>query len=176
MRHLARSAVLSCSLLFFVMGSQPSLVRADSLFDAGALSGQVLVEPGGHVGGGLLLDVLEPLGVVRLGFAMGVTAIPSDNSDGRVYVPLLLSAGLVLGHEGLSLGLRLRGGAWAGAVKSGLAGGGMLMAGAHLRYGSDERVTFTLGVDLVREWGHGDRTFWAPTLGIAWALGAQEAE
>jgi hypothetical protein len=173
---MRRSATLAClGALLFVVGSQPRLARAASPFGAGALSGQVLVEPGGHVGGGLLLDVLEPLGVLLLGFAMGVTAIPSDNSDGRVYVPLLLSAGLVLGHEGLSLGLRLRGGAWAGAIKSGLAGGGMLTAGAHLRYGSDERVAFTLGVDLVREWGHGDRLFWAPSLGVSWALGAEDA-
>ncbi|NCQ61959.1 MAG: hypothetical protein GW913_14980 [Myxococcales bacterium] len=173
MRPLARIALVS-ALVVVALTSLPRAARADVL-PAGALGAQVLIEPGGHVGGGLLLDVLQPLGMLRLGFAMGVTAIPSDNSDGRVYVPLLASGALVLGHEGVSLALRLRGGAWAGAVKSGLAGGGMLMAGVHLRYGTDERVAFTLGVDLVREWGHGDRVFWAPTLGLAWALGSEDA-
>ena len=163
--------ILALSLLLAL----PAIARAEGPFDAGALSARVLVEPHGRVGGGLLADLLAPVGMLRLGFATGVTAITSDNSDGRVYVPLLLSGALVLGHEGLSLSLRLRGGAWAGALKSGLAAGAMLMGGAHLRYGADERVTFTLGVDVVREWLHGDRTFIAPSVGVAWTLGAEDS-
>lgn len=170
MRLDARLLGLALALL-----ALPGVARAEGPFDAGALSARVLLEPGGQVGGGLLLDVLEPVGMLRLGFAMGITAIPSDNSDGRVYVPLLLSGAVVFGHEGLSLSLRARAGAWAGAIKSGLAAGGMAMAGAHLRYGRDARVSFTLGVDVVREWGHSDRTFIAPSLGLAWALGSEES-
>ena len=153
----------------------PAVARAEGPFHAGALGAQVLVEPHGRVGGGLLFDLLAPVGMLRLGFATGVTAITSDNSDGRVYVPLLLSGAIVFGHEGLSFALRLRGGAWAGALKSGLAAGAMLMGGAHLRYGTDERVAFTLGVDVVHEWLHGDRTFIAPDIGVAWSLGAGDS-
>ena len=167
-------AVLLAALLV-----APTLARADVL-PAGALRGGVLVQsvdsrPGAdetRYGGGLMVDLWQPFGPLRVGGAAGIAAIRSDNDDANdVFLPLGASIGLssqggdaVVAFTGV-----LRVGGWAGATNAGLAGGAFLAGGVHLDVRLDKGLHASFGTDVWAVFGDGTRrVFWVPTLGISW--------
>ncbi len=143
-----------------------TVARADE--PAGALSLHV-AGSGGDLGGGALLDIGTPLGVVVLGGTLGMIALSSDDdSRSRVFMPAAASLRLVVPSGPLRFDLRARAGIWGGATNQGLAVGGFFAAGAYLAYAFARTVAIGIGVDGWLLLGHGDRTVIAPGLTLTW--------
>ena len=136
---------------------------------AGALTSSLLLAEDSW-GGALLADVTAPIGVLRVGGAIGIGALTSDDdARSRVYMPLAVSLGLVARTGvGLWLDLRARAGAWAGATNQGLAAGFWLAAGGYLAYALGPGVAIGAGLEGRFLLGHGDTIAIAPGLTLAW--------
>jgi hypothetical protein len=159
-----------------VCAPQPALAQWEP---SGALTVQALVGPragpnGRHtLGAGAMVDLWEPVGPFRVGAAVGMAALTSDDAS---FSRVFMSGGLsmaVVGRWGAFGGdLRLRGGPWAGAVETGLGAGAWVAAGAHIEYAPDVHVALAAGVDLVHFFGHGTMRVVAPGVGLVWTFDA----
>ncbi len=140
----------------------------------GALRGYLQVETGApesRVGGGGIVDLWKSYGAFRIGFALGLGAVTSDNDDATsVYAPAAMSLGV--GHDfgvvGLSLTARV--GAYASATNSGLGGGGYLSGGAGIDFGIGERLGIEIGAEYWVLYGSETRRFVVPEIALRWSV------
>lgn len=142
---------------------------------SGAVSGLFAVEPGAderRLGGNLLVDLWQDVGVATFGLAMGVGATTSANDDvNRVFAPLGLSLGLSLRPRPVGGMLFARGGLWAGATNQGLAAGGWASFGGRLEVRLDDTVSLAATVEVWRLFGNLDRWMVLPGLSLVWRVG-----
>lgn len=149
----------------------------------GALSGQMLIrdgsarcqgddtecaEPG--LGGGLQLDLFTRFGVVGVGPGMGLLAHGGADDTTRVYVPLTVAVAVTTTPRPVGVHVVLRPGFWFGATNVGLRGGAHLSGGAHLLFRLDDTVRVAVGLEISALFGFERAFFYAPTLGLHWAL------
>ncbi|RLB56855.1 MAG: hypothetical protein DRJ42_01985 [Deltaproteobacteria bacterium] len=171
------SALLT-ALVLLVAGA--STAQAQSMA-AGALSAQALVASTNTVdadgtdstdagyGGMFLADVTMPLGLFRVGGAMGLGAITSSvDAVSRVFMPLTVSLGLVYRPSKLWLDLRARAGLWAGVTNQGLSAGPLVSFGAFIGYAFGPTVAVGPTIDALFVFGHGDTIAVAPGLSLVW--------
>lgn len=176
---MARSGTtLLIAAAFHLMGAASvSAVQAQST-PAGALSAQGLfaftktegtdTSAEGY-GGMFLTDVTWPVGVLRVGGAMGLGALTSNvDAASRVFMPLTLSLGLVYRPSNLWLDLRARGGLWAGVTNQGISAGPLLSFGGFIGYAFGPTVAFGPTIDALFVFGHGDTIAIAPGLSLVW--------
>jgi len=133
-------------------------------------------------GASLLVDLWQPLGIFRLGFAAGVGAISNGDPDvsvagaetvSRAFAPLGLSLGFQGGGRVVGGSLILRVGAFGGADDDGdqgrLVGGFWAGGGASLDLYFDPRIAIRIGAEAWLLAGVGPtRVTVAPTLGLTW--------
>ena len=128
------------------------------------------VEDGG-VGGGLLLDLWQPVGAFHFGFAAGLMALSShDPSASAIVTPLAASVGIGTTPRPVGLRAYVRAGVWGGATNSGLRGGALLCGGVALDVRLDEVLALGIAAEAWRSWGSWDRLTIAPSLSLVWRL------
>ena len=181
---MSSRGVLGAVFFFALLIAAPA--HADVL-PAGALRGAVLVQgadtrPGANetrFGGGLLVDLWQPLGPFRLGGAAGIAAIRSDDDDANdVVLPLAASVALTSQDRDTRIAATgvLRVGGWAGATNSGLAGGAFLAGGRQLDGRWDAGLHAIVGADVWALFrGGARRLYWVPTIGLSWNTEARLA-
>ncbi|MBW2464265.1 MAG: hypothetical protein JRH11_21630 [Deltaproteobacteria bacterium] len=168
-------SALLIGLVLLVAGA--SGAEAQSMA-AGALSAQALVastntegtdSSDGGYGGMFLADVTLPLGLFRVGGAMGLGAITSNvDAVSRVFMPLTVSLGLVYRPSKLWLDLRARAGLWAGVTNQGLSAGPLVSFGGFIGYAFGPTVAVGPTIDALFVFGHGDTIAFAPGLSLVW--------
>ena len=137
---------------------------------SGALTGTVLLRDS-NPGPGVLVDLWEPVGVLRLGGAIGVGAVNHPEADStRVFMPVGASLGLRLPMGRVYLALRLRGGIWAGALNQGLFAGGWFAASGGFEYALDETLGLSVNFGAWYLGGRDSVLIYAPSLGLSWSL------
>jgi len=136
---------------------------------AGAVSGQLLFADEAW-GGALVADVTVPVGVLRVGGALGVAAVTSDDdARSRVAMPGGLSLALVVPTgSALWLDVRARAGVWGGATNQGLTAGPWLSGGAFVGYVFGPRVAVGVGVEAWFLGGQGDTFAASPGITLTW--------
>lgn len=137
---------------------------------SGALAAGPLLR-GADVGLSSLVDLWYRAGVVHVGGAMGVGAVTSDDDDEtRIFMPVGVSAAIVLAGERAGGSLRARLGTWAGATNQGIRAGLWVAVGAHFEYALDAHVALAAGLDLWLLFAHGDATLLSPGVGLRWSF------
>ena len=137
---------------------------------SGALTGAVLLRDS-NPGPGVLVDLWEPVGILRFGGAIGVGAVNHPEADfTRVLMPVGASLGLRLPMGRVQLALRLRGGIWAGALNEGLSAGGWFSASAGFEYALDDTLGLGVSFDAWYLTGRDSVLLYAPSLGLSWSL------
>jgi hypothetical protein len=117
----------------------------------GAVDGRMLFGVTNRYGGSLSLDLWGGSGLFRLGGMVGVGAVSKDEATtSRVFSPLGLSMALLPGSGSVGGSVIVRGGAYAGAQKSGLILGPFVSCALGLRFDLGEGASVRLGVDV---WG-----------------------
>ena len=175
MRRSLRLALLvaPCFVIALGLGARASAEWRPS----GAITGDLLIREGTvlssgsvELGGGVLVDLWQPFGVTKLGFAFGIQGLGGPDDQTRIFTPI--AASFAVGNEPRPVGaeLRLRAGAWTGATNSGFAAGPLLTAGAYLTLEVDPTVRVALGMEGWFMFGHGDAIAYAPSLSLAWTL------
>ncbi|MEM1418891.1 MAG: hypothetical protein AAGH15_28620, partial [Myxococcota bacterium] len=128
-------------------------------------------------GGGLLVDLWQPIGALRLGGAAGIAAIRSNNDDANdVFLPLGLSVALTTsdGEAPVAITGVARVGGWAGATNGGLDGGPWVGAGLQLDVRLDAGLHLSVGVDAWTLFDEGERrVFVLPGFGLSWNTAAR---
>jgi hypothetical protein len=146
--------------------SIPSLARAED--PAGAVAASALIA-GSDYGAAATADLWIPTGVFRIGGALGLAAISSDDADrSRVFLPFGASLAVALRSGEIGGRFILRGGGWAGAINQGIAAGGWVSGAAYLDYWFSENVSIAIGLDVWGLLGHGDRVAFLPGISVAW--------
>jgi hypothetical protein len=149
---------------------------------SGAITVHALIAGGGAgegltLGAGSLVDLWEPIGPFRVGAAIGMAAMTSeDASRSRVLMPGGLSMAVVGRRRAFGFDLRLRGGAWGGAVETGLAAGAWVAVGAHIEYAPSLHVALAAGMDVWFLFGHGHMRVAAPGVGLVWTFDGDRDE
>lgn len=175
MRRLSRAAATCAFLSISVFVAAPT--AAAQWRPDGAITGDVLVRQGTalgsgkpDLGGGLVVDLWQPYGVVGVGFCFGLQALGGGAAVTRVFTPI--AASMVVGSRPRPVGaeLRLRAGAWTGATNAGFAAGPLLTAGAYMVIEVDPTVRVAIGMEGWFAFGHGNTYVFAPSLSLAWAL------
>ena len=141
---------------------------------SGDLTGFLLVERGGEeprVGGGLLVDLYERFGALRLGFGLGMAASTSDNDNvNRIFAPVGAYVGVGSTDSRIGLHAHLRGGFWAGATNIGLRAGPWLGGGAMMDVALDGSLRLGLGFEYWMFFGDGPRRdMFTPTISLRWS-------
>ncbi|MCA9580368.1 MAG: hypothetical protein KC416_01160 [Myxococcales bacterium] len=139
---------------------------------AGALRVHVPIR-GADIGAGVLGD----LGWNRRGLlgaewfwggSIGAVVISSDDADrSRAMMPIALSTGL-LWRWPVWLSLRIRAGAWVGALNAGLRAGGFGSAGGSVGLPIGRDVAISLGADAWLMLLHDDAIVLSPSIGFVW--------
>ena len=123
-------------------------------------------------GGGVWVDLQQPIGPLRLGGVIGLFALGGAGDETRVFAPLGASLSLVAPWRPTTLSLDLRGGLWSGATNAGFRAGGWFDAGARVHFGLDARVGVAVGLDAWVLTGYSRAIAIVPSIGIVWRLGA----
>jgi hypothetical protein len=114
----------------------------------GAVDGRALLGMSNRQGASLGVDLWLGSGPVRVGGTVSVGAVSKDERvTSRVFTPIGLSLALLPREDRSGPTGLLRGGAYAGAQKSGLIAGPFVSCAVGYRFALGEGASFRLGLD-----------------------------
>jgi len=163
---------LAAAVMALALLSAASPARAEWRPSGSATAGALIRQ--GDLGFGGLVDLWHPVGVLRVGGAMGLGTLTSDNDDRtRIFMPLGASLAVVVHGPRVGFSARARAGLWGGALNIGLRAGAWLSGGATFDVWLDTTVAVTVGADVWVLLGPDDAVVVVPGIGLTWTLSSQ---
>jgi hypothetical protein len=156
------------AVVAFALSASAATAHAEGQ-PSGAVTGHALFSDQAW-GGALVVDVTAPFGALRVGGALAVAALTSDDdARSRVAMPAGLSLHLVVPTASAWwLDVRARAGLWGGATSQGLRAGAWLAGGGFVGFVLGPTVAVAAGAELWFLGGQGDTFGVAPGISLTW--------